>query len=122
MFRLRNDRLSQARAGADERGDGCLRADAALRLDHGGGRAAAAAKDAASLHGDGRPAHRVAIGMGRILALYGACEVTSSVWYARHYWPVYHRYLRLETARGAPDLQTPRPLQPQAQWPDYPRW
>src|SRR5438045_607937 len=40
-----------------------------------------------------RSARRVAIRLGLILGVYGACEVAYSVWYAGHYWPVYHRYL-----------------------------
>src|SRR5438045_3171637 len=45
------------------------------------------------LYQGSRSARRVAISLGLILGVYGACEVAYSVWYAGHYWPVYHRYL-----------------------------
>lgn len=69
-----------------------------------------------------RSARRVALALGLLLGLYSACEVGHCAWYATRFWPPYHRYLRLETARGAPEFQRLRPLRPQRDWPDYDRW
>jgi hypothetical protein len=60
--------------------------------------------------------------LGLLLALYAACEVSFSVWYAREYWPSYHRYLMVSASPGAPDFEQPLPFRAQPSWPDYARW
>src|SRR5579884_20207 len=65
---------------------------------------------------------KVALWLGLLLAAYSACEIAYCVWYARDYWPPYHRFLALETSPKTPDFETLLPFAPQPDWPDYAQW
>jgi hypothetical protein len=67
-------------------------------------------------------ARRVGAGLGLLLLLYSGWEIGYSVWYAREYWPPYHRFLSVGTHRGTPDPERLLPFEPQPTWPDYARW
>ena len=70
-----------------------------------------------------RPAGRkVAAGLGILLAVYSGFEVGFSVWYARDYWPPYHRFLKMSARAGAPNPEQLLPFSAQPDWPDYARW
>lgn len=69
-----------------------------------------------------RHVRKVGAWLGVLLAVYSLCEISYSVWYARDYWPRYHRYLKLETARGTPDLERPLPFEVRSSWPEPEEW
>lgn len=71
----------------------------------------------------GSPAVRkVGVGLGLLLAIYSGWEIGYSVWYAREYWPPYHRFLSVGTRAGMPNPEQLLPFEPQPAWPDYARW
>jgi len=74
------------------------------------------------LYQSSRSREWLAMALGALLLLYSAAEVTYCIWYAREYWPPYHRYQRIESGKNAPDLRRPLPVQPQPDWPDFSRW
>jgi hypothetical protein len=65
---------------------------------------------------------RVRRALGSLLAVYALCEVGYAAWYARDYWPPYHRYLTLEARASSPDFERPLPFEPRHDWPDQRRW
>ena len=76
----------------------------------------------AALYRGSPSSRRVGAGLGLLLAIYSGWEVGYSVWYARDYWPPYHRFLSIGMHRGSPDPERLHPFEPQPSWPDYARW
>lgn len=66
--------------------------------------------------------HRTLLWLGILLALYSGWEVAFSVWYARDYWPTYHRYLSLGSRRNGPDPEQALPFHQGPGWPHPERW
>lgn len=75
-----------------------------------------------ALYSGSRSVRKVGAGLGLLLALYTGWEIGFSVWYAREYWPPYHRYLSMGTRQDTPNLEQLLPFKPQPDWPDYARW
>jgi hypothetical protein len=65
---------------------------------------------------------RVCVMLGALLTLYSACEVSYAVWYARDYWPPYHRFLALGAHPESPDFDAKLPFHVEPDWPDRERW
>lgn len=75
-----------------------------------------------ALYAGSSAARKIGAWLGLLLAVYSGCEVAYSVWYARDYWPPYHRYLSMGAQPGTPDPEQLLPFEPQPNWPAYAQW
>lgn len=65
---------------------------------------------------------RICVILGALLSIYSACEVSYAVWYARDYWPPYHRFLALGAHPDSPDFEAKLPFHVQPNWPEREKW